>query len=280
MNSFQIQDDLIFEVINSQTSFTKVESSSFFELLFLNPEKLPKTSSILINFDSVVEFTSNRVIFSKYSYFFVLEISNGILEMDDENYLIVRYNDYCNFIIQKYNEDIKQLAFTNDSNIVTEYSYMPQFSIACFDDINFTYPRQIRQGVPVISTVPSVIDSNSTSAEIQSYNNGLGPITKKIYFRIVCNKVMESISIGDTSEMTLKIYIPNGLDTVKPAVYRPMTLVSNDSTNGISIYSANYDFFQQGIYQGIEYVDGYMYADVQVGLTVQKSMPLEFDFLL
>ena len=179
-----------------------------------------------------------------------------------------------------YQNQIQPLAFYNEADIVDENSYMPEFSIASFDDSGFNYPRLVRQGVPIISTVPASVDSNSSASDLQYYKNGKGPKQKTIYFRIVCNKVMESISVGDISDMQLKIYVPNGLDTVKPAVYRDMTLVSNDLSNNISIYSSNYDFYEQGNYQGLEYVDGYMYCDVQVPLTVQKSMPLEFDFML
>ena len=80
--------------------------------------------------------------------------------------------------------------------------------------------------------------------------------------------------------MQLKIYMPNGLDTVKPPLYVPIYLVSTDVTNNISIYSATHDFCSQGSFDGVDYVDGYMYFDVQVPLTVQKSMPVEFDFSL
>jgi hypothetical protein len=156
---------------------------------------------------------------------------------------------------------------------------MPEFSIASFDDSSFTITRPVRQGIPILSTIPSYITNSSSSADINVYNQGKGPDSKTIHFRIICNKVMENISPGDTSEMKLKVYMPNGLDTVKKAIYEPMLLVSNDTTNNISIYRSSHTFYVQGIFDGIEYVDGFMYVDVQVPLTVQKSIPVEIDFV-
>jgi hypothetical protein len=91
---------------------------------------------------------------------------------------------------------------------------------------------------------------------------------------------MENISPNDLSEMKLKIYMPNGLDTVKTAIYNYMFLVSNDSTNNYSIYRSSFNFYIQGNYDGIDYVDGYMYTDVHVPLTVQTIMSIEIDFSL
>jgi hypothetical protein len=157
---------------------------------------------------------------------------------------------------------------------------MPDFSIACFDDSSFTIPRQVRFGKPVISTVPSNITSNSNQDDIDFFNNGKGPNSKTIYFRIICNKILETLSSNDLSELKLKVYMPSGLDTVKSAEYIDMYFVSNDSTNNMSIYKAQYNFYIQGNFNGIDYVDGLMYFDVQVPLTVQSYMPIQFDFSL
>lgn len=281
MSKYELDKELYLKVINSQTEHSVInDSSHLFAICFTNNDSIPKSSIINIDFDSVIEVTNHYVVFTKYSSIYEMIIRDGILEMDDESNITIRYNSNTNLYVDIYQNQIQPLAFYNEADIVNENSYMPEFSIASFDDSGFIYPRLVRQGVPIISTVPASVDSNSLSSDLQYYNNGKGPKQKTIYFRIVCNKVMESISIGEVSEMQLKIYVPNGLDTVKPAVYRDMILVSNDLSNNISIYSSNYDFYEQGNYQGLEYVDGYMYCDVQVPLTVQKSMPLEFDFML
>jgi hypothetical protein len=276
-------EEFIFEevqisLVSVQDQYTVVGDENTFVLNLLNKDELPKSAIVRINLDSVVSLQNDKLVFTIYNGIYNLEVQSAIFELDDEAVLTIRYSKNAKLIINKYVENIKSLAFETDATFIDETTYMPEFSISCFDDSNFVYTRQIRQGVPIISTVPSFVDTNSSTADIQSYNNGKGTVSKTIYFRVICNKVMETISIGESSLMELKIYIPNGLDTVKPAIYRPMTLVSNDSTNNISIYSANYDFYEQGNFDGIDYVDGYMYCDVQVPLTVQKSIPIEFDF--
>jgi hypothetical protein len=159
---------------------------------------------------------------------------------------------------------------------------MPEFSIGSYDDLAFSTPRPVRQGNPVISTVPALIDTNSLTDDIVYYNTGLGPTSKTIYFKIVCNTVIEStLSTGDISpKLQLKVYLPNGLDTVKAPVYVDMYFVSADTTNDISVYSASFTFYKQGRFNNIDYVDGFMYFDVHCPLTVQKSIPFQFDFQL
>ena len=271
-------NEIEISIVSVQDQYVSESKDGTFILNLLSKDELPKSAVLKINFDSIISYNNNQLVFSIYSDIYTLSAQNTLIELDDEAYITVRYSKDSSIVFSKYSEVAKILAFETNATFIDDTTYMPEFSISCFDDSNFVYPRQIRQGVPIISTVPSFIDSNSSTADIQSYNNGKGTVSKTIYFRVICNKVMETISIGETSLMELKIYIPNGLDTVKPAIYRPMTLVSNDSTNNISIYSANYDFYEQGNFDGIDYVDGYMYCDVQVPLTVQKSIPIEFDF--
>jgi uncharacterized membrane protein len=78
--------------------------------------------------------------------------------------------------------------------------------------------------------------------------------------------------------LQLKIYLPNGLDTVKAPVYADMYLESNGTEN--SFYTASYTFYKQGRYNQIDYVDGFMYFDVHCPLTVQTSIPFQFDFTI
>jgi hypothetical protein len=159
---------------------------------------------------------------------------------------------------------------------------MPEFSIGSYDDSALSIPRPVRQGNPVISTVPALIDTNSSTDDVEYYNTGFGPISKTIYFKIFCNTIIENtLSAGNVSpNLQLKVYLPNGLDTVKAPVYVDMYFVSSDITNNISVYSASYTFYKQGRYNNIDYVDGFMYFDVHCPLTVQKSIPFQFDFQL
>ena len=143
----------------------------------------------------------------------------------------------------------------------------------------FKYPRLIRNGVPIISTVPS--EYNTTDYSISDQNNyllGKGEISRTIYFKIVCSSAIENINVGVISKCQLKIYLPNGLDTVKSAVYVPMTMRYYSAVKNIAIYSAEYTFYSSGIHNKIEYVDGYMYFDVYAPVSVQRDIPLQFNF--
>jgi hypothetical protein len=183
-------------------------------------------------------------------------------------------------------EDFEQSNFEAltllDPFVIDETSRMPEFSIGTYDDANFSIPRPVRQGNPVISTVPALIDTNTSDDDVEYYNSGNGPDSKSIYFKIICNSILEpTLSADDISEnLQLKVYLPNGLDTVKSAVYEDMIFVSNDTTNNISVYKSSFTFYKQGRYNNIDYVDGFMYFDVHCPLTVQKSIPFQFDFSL
>jgi hypothetical protein len=226
------------------------------------------------------------VLFAKDDYNYLLSSDDCLFEVDNEGVVIVRINDKSSLLkLSYYNHHKKQdsfrtLSYAANATYITENDYVPEFSIATFDDSNFTISRPIRQGVPIISTVPSFVDGNSSAADTSFFNTGKGNYNKTIYFRVICNKIMENISPNDLSEMKLKIYMPNGLDTVKTAIYNDMYLVSNDSTNNYSIYRSSFNFYIQGNYDGIDYVDGYMYTDVHVPLTVQTIMSIEIDFSL
>lgn len=235
-----------------------------------------------IEFDDLSKYTKNELVFSKENKFYSLTSNNALFELDDNGRLAVIFSEPNNYLtLREYdNQLIKSMSFVSGADVVDENTYMPEFSIGTFDDEDFVFPRPIRFGVPILSTVPASIGSTSLTSDINYYNTGKGNYTKTIYLRIICNKIMETISAGQTSIMQLKVYMPNGLDTVKPPLYLPMYLVSTDSTNNISIYQASHDFYIQGSFDGVDYVDGYMYFDVQVPLTVQKSMPVEFDFSL
>lgn len=201
-----------------------------------------------------------------------------ILDRPDNSFKVSELN----FFAKSFNtQNFKALNATN-SFIIDDTCKMPEFSIGSYDDSSLSVPRPVRQGNPVISTVPALIDSNSSTDDIEYYNNGNGPVSKTIYFKIICNTMIENTLVaGDLSpNLQLKVYLPNGLDTVKAPVYVDMYFVSSDSTNDISVYSASYTFYKQGRYNNIDYVDGFMYFDVHCPLTVQKSLPFQFDFQL
>ena len=282
--NINIKDSIVSFDNNFKITLIPNEENLFFN--FDNTQNLINSFTLIFNFDILIESKFNSILFAKDDYNYYLTSDDCLFEIDNEGSIIVRLNDKSSSIkLSYYNhhkkqESFKILAYETDATLITENDYMPEFSISSFDDSSFLISRPIRQGVPIISTVPAFVNNSSSTADVSYYNTGKGNYYKTIYFRIICNKVMETISPNDLSEMKLKIYMPNGLDTVKTAIYNDMYLVSNDTTNNYSTYRSSFNFYTQGNFDGIDYVDGYMYADVHVPLTVQTIMPIEIDFSL
>ena len=232
---------------------------------------------------------------------YILEIDFGTFNFNDNGTVLIKVSG--NNAKLKLNiegedaEEVKSLsfeAFTSPSGLPTIGFGVrePEFAIGTFDYFNssgdidttqdtvFKFPRLIRNGVPIISTVPSEYNTTDYSvADQNNYLSGKGEISRTIYFKIVCDSVIETINVGVISKCQLKIYLPSGLDTVKSAVYVPMTMRYYSTPKNIAIYSAEYTFFSSGIHNSIEYVDGYMYFDVYAPLSVQRDIPLQFNFI-
>lgn len=232
---------------------------------------------------------------------YILEIDLGTFNFNDNGTVLIKVSG--NDAKLKLNteeqetEEVKSLsfeAFTSPSGLPTIGFGIrePEFAIGTFDyfneagDINttqdtvFKFPRLIRNGVPIISTVPAEYNTTDYSiADQNNYISGKGEVSRTIYFKIVCSSVIETINTGVISKCQLKIYLPNGLDTVKSAVYVPMTMRYYSTTKNIAIYSAEYTFYSSGIHNSIEYVDGYMYFDVYAPISVQRDIPLQFNFI-
>ena len=246
--------------------------------------------SIKFKFDSIVEIHNNYIIFSRGDKDYVIDFQNSKYSFESDDTLLVildkseqtiKVSELSSFANNFQSQSVRAFTVTNPF-LIDDTCKMPEFSIGSYDDTALSIPRPVRQGNPVISTVPALIDTNSSTDDIVYYNTGLGPTSKTIYFKIVCNTIIENtLSAGDLSpNLQLKVYLPNGLDTVKAPVYIDMYFVSADSTNDISVYSASFTFYKQGRYNNIDYVDGFMYFDVHCPLTVQKSLPFQFDFQL
>ena len=262
-------------------------------LLEINFEKLIsyiQFISLKFKFDSIIEIENNYIIFSRGDKEYVIDFQNTKYSFESNDILLIILDkpdnsikvSELNFFTKSFNsQNFKALNATN-SFIIDDTCIMPEFSIGSYDDLALSIPRPVRQGNPVISTVPALIDTSSSTDDVEYYNTGSGPISKTIYFKIFCNTIIENtLSAGNVSpNLQLKVYLPNGLDTVKAPVYVDMYFVSSDTTNNISVYSASYTFYKQGRYNNIDYVDGFMYFDVHCPLTVQKSIPFQFDFQL
>ncbi len=277
-------------LLKKQTVANLDISENFFEINFEKIISYVQFVSIKFKFDSIVEIDPKYIIFSRGDKDYVIDFQNTKYSFEsNDTLLLILDNPNNNLKISELNffaktfssQNFKALNATNPF-IIDDTCKMPEFSIGSYDDSSLSIPRPVRQGNPVISTVPALIDSNSSTDDVEYYNNGNGPVSKTIYFKIICNTIIENtLSAGDLSpNLQLKVYLPNGLDTVKAPVYVDMYFVSADTTNDISVYSASYTFYKQGRYNNIDYVDGFMYFDVHCPLTVQKSIPFQFDFQL
>lgn len=309
VNIFDDENNLSFEFLSAEKNYLISQSDQSVNLLLKKQTqslveiddnaiyvKLNKKISYIqfislkFKFDSIVEIDNNFIIFScgdkdyvidfqntKYSF----ESNDTLLIILDKAETLIKITELNNFARGFQSQNFQAFTASN-SFLIDETCKMPEFSIGSYDDSSLSVPRPVRQGNPVISTVPAMIDTNSSTDDIDYYNSGLGPVSKTIYFKIICNTIIENtLSAGDLSpNLQLKVYLPNGLDTVKAPVYVDMYFVSSDSTNDASVYSASYTFYKQGRYNNIDFVDGFMYFDVHCPLTVQKSIPFQFDFQL
>ena len=231
----------------------------------------------------------------------ILSIDNGSLTYNDNGTVLIKVSsDNAKLKLQADKEQIVEAksfnfdALTSPAGLPTIGFGVrePEFAIGTFDYFNesgdidttqdtvFKHPRLIRNGVPIISTVPAEYDTTDYSISDQNnYLSGKGDVSRTIYFKIVCNSVIENINVGVISKCQLKVYIPSGLDTVKEAVYVPMTMRYYNTQKNIAVYSAEYTFYSSGIHNSIEYVDGYMYFDVYAPFSVQRDIPLQFNFV-
>ena len=277
-------------LLKKQTIANVLLSENILEISFEKNISYIQFISVKFKFDSIVEIHNNYIIFSRGDKDYVIDFQNTKYSFESNDTLLVildkseqtiKVSELGSFVNNFKLQSIRSFTAAN-SFLIDDTCKMPEFSIGSYDDASFTIPRPVRQGNPVLSTVPSLIDTNSSTDDIVYYNTGLGPNSKTIYFKIVCNTIIENtLSSGELSpKLQLKVYLPNGLDTVKAPVYIDMFFVSSDSTNDIAVYSASFTFYKQGRFNNIEYVDGFMYFDVHCPLTVQKSIPFQFDFQL
>ena len=285
------QNDLSARLLmKKQTVANILLSENILEISFEKVISYIQFISVKFKFDSIVEIHNNYIIFSRGNKDYVIdfqttkysfESNDTLLVILDKSEQTIKVSELSSFANNFQSQSFRSFTATN-SFLIDDTCKMPEFSIGSYDDLAFSTPRPVRQGNPVISTVPALIDTNSSTDDIVYYNTGLGPTSKTIYFKIICNTVIENtLSTGDISpKLQLKVYLPNGLDTVKAQVYVDMYFVSADSTNDISVYSASFTFYKQGRFNNIDYVDGFMYFDVHCPLTVQKSIPFQFDFQL
>jgi hypothetical protein len=281
-NDFLISEENGYYHFNARKNITATSwaDNDVFNIILNKTTTYTSLFSVQLNFDFIT-MESDSISLEVEGKSYTISFDGCNIKLDDENILLISVvNPVAS--INVYNADVvNNLSFKALTlpAIIDEYESVPEFSISCYDDSNFTKPRPIRFGIPVISTVPSMIDGTSTREEIDTYNSGKGLDLKTIYFRVFADQILETLTAGAASSLvSLKVYLPNGLDTIKEPIYKILYFSSNDSTNNRTIYTTSHTFYSQGIHNNIEYVDGLMYVDVQLNITIQQSMPIQFDF--
>jgi hypothetical protein len=281
-NDFLISEENGYYHFNARKNITATSwaDNDVFNIILNKTTTYTSLFSVQLNFDFIT-MESDSISLEVEGKSYTISFDGCNIKLDDENILLISVvNPVAS--INVYNADVvNNLSFKALTlpAIIDEYESVPEFSISCYDDSNFTKPRPIRFGIPVISTVPSMIDGTSTREEIDTYNSGKGLDLKTIYFRVFADQILETLTAGAASSLvSLKVYLPNGLDTIKEPIYKTLYFSSNDSTNNRTIYTTSHTFYSQGIHNNIEYVDGLMYVDVQLNITIQQSMPIQFDF--
>jgi hypothetical protein len=291
------------ELITSPDDFLKLESESS---LFLINEEVKCTLSVIdskieMNFNneffkssaagmifrnvsSVLEVNSNQVNIQFGNKILSLIGDSLAIEVDESGLAILRFLSLSSkLIISEVSSQFKTssvsafTALSSPLNIPVGQRE-PEFAIGVydkFDNNTFYRPRDIRQGSPVISTVPTHGPS-LTVAELDAINEGVGFDKRTIYFKIVSDRVIEpSITLAEKSALKLKLSLPAGLDTVKDPIYLSMYFVQHDNNSNptMSVYVASYDFHREDT---VNFVDGFMLMDVYCPMIIQESMPLSF----
>lgn len=160
-------------------------------------------------------------------------------------------------------------SFTDDgvSFKVPTFQRGPEFSLGVFDldgePTGGKRARPVRLGVPVISMVPAYSD-NLGEADKFYYEKGVGPQSREVFFRVVCNTEISSQTVK------LLVYMPNGLDTISPPDAIPLTKISTQGNN--SVYQGKYTFFEEdNVYSS----DGFVYFSIYMDIVQEANLPIE-----
>ena len=151
-------------------------------------------------------------------------------------------------------------AMTAGVLLVPSARRAPEFAVGVYDDQSFLRPRLIRQGAPVISTVP--VDGPGIKQDEATYlTAGVGPEHRTMYFKVLCDQ-----AIPTSTPIHLSLWLPNGLDTLLPPVHVPLAYAPAQGG-----WTGSYLFHREDT---VDYVDGYTYLAVYCPMHVQRSLPM------
>lgn len=158
----------------------------------------------------------------------------------------------------------------NNRMVVPASKRIPEFIISIYDDSSINYPRPLRFGVPVISTVSSVPQSGETlyQEDKDLLEIGVGAKSRRMFFLVISDQLIDE-SLRE--QLSLEIDIPSGSDTVKKTASVSLEYVKTIDTN--DIFSCFYDFHKEDT---INYVDGFAYLSIKMPLRIQRNLPLTF----
>ena len=154
--------------------------------------------------------------------------------------------------------------------IIPASKRIPEFIISIYDDADKNYPRPLRFGVPVISTVPSLPQSGEAlyQEDKDLLELGVGTPVRKMFFLIISDQLID-VSLRDN--LSLEIDLPSGTDTVEQTASVKLEYVNTFDTN--DVFSCEYDFHKEDT---VNYVDGFAYLSVKMPLRIQRNLPIIF----
>lgn len=281
--NYIIQEDEIsvFYLRDNFLAVVKNENNSFYYSL-TNNSNISVTAGLEINnLKGYYSYSSQRhdLYFDEFKVELYLDDCSA--EIEDSGFMLLRaQNESSRFYIKFITPEIQSLSFEakalQNSVFVEAGMREPEFAIGVFDDSNFTRPRDVRLGTPVISTVPTS-GTTTTTGEKDSIELGEGFPSRVMHFKIVCDTIIETgMTTGSLSALKLSVSMPSGLDTVKEPEYAPIYFVSYSADNTTSVYRASFEFYKEDT---IKYVDGYLYLDVICPMIVQKTLPISFEII-
>ena len=242
--NYIIQEDEIsvFYLRDNFLAVVKNENNSFYYSL-TNNSNISVTAGLEINnLKGYYSYSSQRhdLYFDEFKVELYLDDCSA--EIEDSGFMLLRaQNESSRFYIKFITPEIQSLSFEakalQNSVFVEAGMREPEFAIGVFDDSNFTRPRDVRLGTPVISTVPTS-GTTTTTGEKDSIELGEGFPSRVMHFKIVCDTIIETgMTTGSLSALKLSVSMPSGLDTVAKVNAKELQFKTKKKEENFSIHT-------------------------------------------